>query len=208
MTRPLLICLDGAKGVGKTTLLEALTQALRGEGHCVVRLSERNHDPRRAETMALVNACARHPEPELEWRICQRLADSRARISREVLPRQPPGSLILMDRWFASDAAFRRNVPFSEVLRLNLQRGVQVPDLQVGVVTDPNVSWARALARRQGLRSTVVQGFEDHVACSEAFERVVDEQGWLQCRNDGVLAMATRQLVNAVGALLIPRADL
>ncbi|AIR91069.1 dTMP kinase [Pseudomonas cremoricolorata] len=202
MTRPLLICLDGAKGVGKTTLLEAVTHALRRQGHTVVRLSERNHDPQRAETMALVNACARHPDAELEWRICQRLADSRAWISREVLPEQPPGSLILMDRWFASDAAFRRRVAFADVLQLNVQRGVQVPDLQVGVVTDPHLSWARAQARRQGLRSTVVQAFEDHVACSQAFERVIGEQGWLQCRNDGALAVAATQLLSAVHVVL------
>ncbi len=84
--------------------------------------------------MALVNAFARAPCVELELRICEQLADSRAWISRHVLPNQLPGSIILMDRWYASDAAFRRTVSFADIQRLNLERGVQVPDLQVAVI--------------------------------------------------------------------------
>ena len=198
MTHTLFIALDGPKGVGKTTLLEAVAHALRRNGHTVVRLSERNNDPDRAQTMALVNAYARHPQVELERRICARLADSRAWITTQVLPRQPAGSLILMDRWYASDAAFRRGVPFEEVLRLNREREVRMPDLQVGVVTAPEVSWARAAARRSGLRSTVLQTFDDHVACTEAFERAMIDQGWVVCRNDGTLADATTQVVAAI----------
>ncbi|MDZ5602851.1 dTMP kinase [Pseudomonas sp. RP23018S] len=205
MTQSLFIALDGPKGVGKTTLLEAATQALRRDGHTVVRLCERNNDPGRAQTMALVNEYARHPQVELERRICARLADSRAWISAHVLPRQPAGSVVLMDRWYASDAAFRRGVPFEEVLRLNRERGVRVPDLQMGVVTAPEVSWARAMARRSGLRSTVLQTFDDHVACTEAFERAMAHQGWAVCRNDGTLADATAQVVAAIGEVLHAR---
>lgn len=202
MTQPLFVAVDGPKGVGKTTLLEAVAQALRVEGHTVVRLSERNHDPHRAATMALVNALARTPCAELEWQVCERLADSRAWISQHVLPKQPPGSLILMDRWYASDAAFRHNVPFADVLRLNLARGVSVPDLQIGVTTAPHVSWARAAARRQGLRSTVVHSFEAHAACTAAFERAMTEHGGWLCRNEGTLASATAEVVTAIQRLL------
>lgn len=201
MNQTLFVAVDGPKGVGKTTLLEAVAQALRAEGHTVVRLSERNHDPHRAATMALVNALARTPCAELEWQVCERLADSRAWISQQVLPKQPPGSLILMDRWYASDAAFRHKVPFADILRLNLARGVRVPDLQIGLTTAPQLSWARAAARRQGLRSTVVQGFDAHAACTAAFERAMAEhEGWL-CRNEGTLAAATAEVAMAIARL-------
>ncbi|MBJ9977299.1 thymidylate kinase [Pseudomonas sp. S75] len=194
MNPSLFVSLDGPKGVGKTTLLEALALKLRRDGYKVVRLSERNHDPYRAEIMALVNALARQPDIDLERRVCARLADSRAWISRHVLPNQLPGSVILMDRWFASDAAFRRGVPFEDILRFNLQRAVQVPDLQVAVVTPAPVSWARAKARRAGLRSTVVQTMQEHEVCTESFERAMVDQGWLVCHNEGPLETVVSQL--------------
>ncbi|MFV3402945.1 dTMP kinase [Pseudomonas sp. NY15463] len=198
MNRPLFIALDGPKGVGKTSLLEAVTHALRAEHHKVVRLSERNHDPGRAETMALVNAVARSPSPALELKVCERLAASRAWIGEHVLARQPADSIILIDRWYPSDAAFRRSIAFADILRLNLERGVQVPDLHVAVVTAPQMSWARAAARRGGLGSTVIHSLEEQTACTEAFERAASDNGWFLCRNEGSLEAATRHIVAAI----------
>ncbi|MBO0494072.1 dTMP kinase, partial [Pseudomonas sp. Marseille-Q1929] len=133
MNRPLFVALDGPKGAGKTTLLEAVTRELRAQGKKVIRLCEKKSDPFRGETMALVNKLARDPCRELEWAVCERLADSRAWISQHVLVKQPADSIILIDRWYPSDAAFRRMVPFAQILQLNLDRGVRVPDLHVGV---------------------------------------------------------------------------
>ncbi|MDR0279421.1 MAG: thymidylate kinase [Paucimonas sp.] len=202
MSVPLFVSLDGPKGTGKTTLLESVTQALRASGEKVVRLCERNNDPGRAETMALVNEVARHPSRDLELAICRRLADSRARISREVLPRQPAGSIILIDRWYPSDAAFRRLVPFEEILQLNLEQQVRVPDLHVGVVTEPEISWARAAARSRGLSSTVMFRMEEQVACTLAFEQAVAGHGWMLCRNEGTLEEATAQIVAQIQEVL------
>lgn len=201
MNRPLFVSLDGPKGTGKTTLLEAVTKALRAQGRKVIRLSERNCDPDREATMALVNRFARHPAEDLEWAICERLAASRAWISREVLPEQPADSIILIDRWYPSDAAFRRMVPFAQILRLNIERGVQVPDLHVGVVTAPEVSWARAAARSRGLGSTVIHRSSEHVACTEAFERAVVDNGWVLCRNEGRVEEAVAQVVSQIQKL-------
>ncbi|NNG62312.1 thymidylate kinase, partial [Pseudomonas fragi] len=120
MNRPLFVSLDGPKGAGKTTLLEAITKVLRADNQKVIRLCEKKSDPFRSETMALVNTLARNPGRDLEWQVCQRLADSRAWISRHVLTKQPADSIILIDRWYPSDAAFRRIVPFAEIVQLNL----------------------------------------------------------------------------------------
>lgn len=201
MNRPLFVSLDGPKGVGKTTLLEAITQSLRADNHKVIRLCESKSDPHRGETMALVNHLVRHPDRDLEWEVCKRLAVSRAWISRHVLPHQPPDSIILIDRWYPSDAAFRRTVPFAGILRLNIDQQVQVPDLHVGVVTAPGLSWARAAARRRGLSSTVIHSLEDHAACTEAFEQAVYENGWVLCRNEGLIEDATSQVVAEISKL-------
>jgi thymidylate kinase len=202
MNSSLFISLDGPKGTGKTTLLEAVTAALRADKQKVIRLCERKSDPFRAETMALVNQLARNPSAELEWAVCQRFADSRSWISRHVLPEQPPNSIILIDRWYPSDAAFRHTVPFAEILQLNLERAVRVPDLHVGVVTAPDISWARATARSRGLGGTVIQKHAEHVACTEMFEQAVADQGWVLCRNEGTVEEATMQVVSEIYRVL------
>ncbi len=202
MIRQLFVSLDGPKGTGKTTLLEAVTKALRADNKKVIRLSEQKSDPYRAETMALVNHLVRNPTRDLELRVCERFADSRAWISRHVLTKQPPDSIILIDRWYPSDAAFRRLIPFAEILQLNIDRHVRVPDLHVGVVTSPDISWARAAARRRGLSSTVIHRLEDQVACTEAFERAIADYGWVLCRNEGTIEDATMQVVAEICKVL------
>ncbi|AMW83670.1 Thymidylate kinase [Pseudomonas yamanorum] len=196
--RPLFVSMDGPKGTGKTTLLEAVTKALRADNKKVIRLCERKSDPYRSETMVLVNQLARTPSRELEWEVCKRFADSRAWISRHVLTQQPAGSIVLIDRWYPSDAAFRRGVPLVDILQLNVDRNVQVPDLHVGVVTDPDISWARAAARRRGLSSTVIHRLEEHIACTQAFERAVADHGWVLCRNEGTIDGATQQVISEI----------
>ncbi|MBC6624057.1 MULTISPECIES: dTMP kinase [Pseudomonas] len=205
MTRALFISMDGPKGTGKTTLLEAVTTALRADNIKVVRLCERKSDPCRAQTMALVNTFARDPSRDLELEVCERFADSRSWITRNVLAAQPPDSIILMDRWYPSDAAFRRLIPFADILELNINRQVQVPDLHVGVVTAAQISWARAVARRRGLSSTVMSKLEEQVACTEAFERAAVEQGWVMCRNEGTIEEAVRRVVLQIYKVLHPK---
>ncbi len=203
MNPALFVSLDGPKGVGKTTLLEAITQVLRADHKKVIRLCERKCDPYRAQTMLLVNQLARHPTQELERTICQRFADSRAWISQHVLPEQPSDSIILIDRWYLSDAAFRRTIPFAEILQMNMDRNVRVPDLHVGVVTAPDISWARAATRRRGLSSTVIHELAQQVACTHAFERAVADHGWVLCRNEGTVEAATMQVVAEINAMVM-----
>lgn len=202
MNPPLFVSLDGPKGTGKTTLLEAVTAGLRADNHKVIRLCERKSDPYRGETMALVNELARNPSRDLEWAVCQRFADSRRWISRHVLPEQPLGSIILIDRWYPSDAAFRHTVPFAEILKLNIEREVRVPDLHVGVVTAPDISWARATARSRGLGGTVIRKHAEHVACTEMFEQAVADHGWVLCRNEGTVEAASMQVMNEIYKVL------
>jgi len=205
MSRALFVSLDGPKGTGKTTLLEAVTSALRADNKKVIRLCEKKSDPYRGETMALVNQLVRHPSRTLELAVCERFAESRSWMSRHVLPKQPPDSIILIDRWYPSDAAFRRLIPFAQILQLNIDRNVQVPDLHVGVVTDAELSWARAAARRRGLSSTVLHTLQEHVACTQAFERAVADHGWVLCRNEGTIEAATRQVVGEIDRVLSAR---
>jgi thymidylate kinase len=198
MSRQFFVSLDGPKGAGKTTLLEAITKVLRADNKKVIRLCEKKSDPYRSETMALVNKLARNPTLDLEREVCERLADSRAWISRHVLTKQPVDCIILMDRWYPSDAAFRRMIPFAEILQLNIERNVRTPDLHVGVVTAPDISWARAASRSRGLGSTVISKLEEHVACTTSFEREIANHDWILCRNEGTIEDATMQVISEI----------
>jgi len=202
MSRQLFVTLDGPKGTGKTTLLESITQVLRADNRKVVRLSEQKSDPFRAESMTLVNRLARDPSVDLEREICERFALSRAWISQNVLTKQPENCIILMDRWYPSDAAFRRMVPFAEIVQLNIEHNVRAPDLHVGVVTAPEVSWERAAVRSRGLGSTVIHRLEEHIACTRAFEQEVVSHGWFLCRNEGSIEEATMQIVPEINRML------
>lgn len=195
MSRQLFVSLDGPKGTGKTTLLESITQVLRADNRKVIRLSEQKSDPFRAETMTLVNRLARNPSVELEREICERFAVSRAWITQNVLTKQPGNCIILMDRWYPSDAAFRRMMPFAEILQRNIELNVRAPDLHVGVVTAPEISWERAAARSRGLGSTVIHKLEEHVACTRVFEQQMTNHGWFLCRNEGTVEEATMQVI-------------
>lgn len=152
--------------------------------------------------MTLVNKLVRNPTRELELEVCERLADSRTWISLNVLTKQPSDSIILIDRWYPSDAAFRRLVPFAEILQLNIDRNVRVPDLHIGVVTAPDISWARAAARQRGLNSTVLHRLEEHVACTQAFEQAIADHGWVLCRNEGTIETATMQVISEIYKVL------
>ena len=198
MSRQFFVSLDGPKGAGKTTLLEAITKVLRADNKKVIRLCEKKSDPYRGETMALVNKLVRHPSRDLELEVCERLADSRNWITRHVLAKQPVDCIILMDRWYPSDAAFRRMIPFAEILQLNIERNVRPPDLHVGVVTAPDISWARAASRSRGLGSTVISKLEEHVVCTAAFEREIANHDWILCRNEGTIEDATMQVISEI----------
>lgn len=197
-----LIAFDGPKATGKTTVLEAVAVALQSIGrHKVVQLCEKEIDPYRTHTLSLIKRLTTDPSEDLEREVCERLANGRAWISEHVLECEPADSIVLIDRWYPSDAAFRRIIPFSEILQLNIDRKVRIPDLHVGVTTDPDISWRRAKARARGLSSVVISTQDEHAACTAAFDAVVTSNGWLMCRNEKALNDAVELVMTAINAL-------
>lgn len=199
MSGAFFVSFDGPKATGKTTVLEAVAAALREDGrYQVVSLCEKELDPFRSETLGLIKALTAHPSRDLESLVCERLAAGRSWITNNIVCKQAAGSVVLMDRWYPSDAAFRRTVPFADILAMNLDRQVQIPDLHVAVVTAPDISWARAQARPKGLSSVVINSKEDHVNSTEAFDLAAARQNWLSCRNEGSVAQATLQITTRI----------
>lgn len=202
LNSPCFISFDGPKATGKTTVLEAVGDALRADGRFpVVELCEKDLDPDRAATLHLIKELTANPTEELEYLVCEKLAAGRAWITDHVLSQVDPASVVLIDRWYPSDAAFRRILPFTEIMAMNLSRGVRIPDLHVGVVTTPEVSWARAMARPRGLSSVVIQSLEEHAACSAAFNRAIVANDWFSCRNESSVEHAALLVQEAIDGL-------
>lgn len=193
------VSFDGPKATGKTTVLEAVAAALRAEArNPIVQLCEKDLDPYRTNTLTLIKELTARPTEELEHLVCDQLAAGRAWITFNVLQQVEASSIVLIDRWYPSDAAFRRILPFGQILAMNLDRRVRVPDLHVGVVTTPDISWARASARSRGLSSVVIQNFGEHTACTDAFNLAVATNQWFSCRNETSIDAATLLVKSAI----------
>ncbi|MMZ69619.1 hypothetical protein D1872_324890 [compost metagenome] len=48
----------------------------------------------------------------------------------------------------------------------------------------------------------MIHNLGEQVACTEAFERAIAEQGWVLCRNEGTVDEATRQVVREIQGVL------
>lgn len=178
MARPFLVTIDGPKGVGKSTLLQNLRDALAPH----VTLSchvEKDLDPNRDAISRALRAAGAALTSDEERTIAILMAEGRACITQKViLPAQT--EVLIFDRWFPSDAAFRRHLPFEECLALNQAAGVAMPDLVVAAHCRPEESWRRANAREQGLESLVIRDFEDHCRSTVKFRASVVSQGWTE----------------------------
>lgn len=199
-TRPsCILSFDGPKGTGKTTLIEALSGNLsRTSNADVLTLCEKDLDPGRAETVALLQQFAKSPTLGLETTIAQRLAAGRQWISRQVLDRLTAGQIALIDRWYPSDAAFRRLLPFETILEINRRAGVSEPDLLVAVTCAAELSWKRATDRARGLSSNIIRSLEQQEACTHAFDVASRKHGWFACRNDGTVAQSVAHILRGM----------
>jgi len=48
----------------------------------------------------------------------------------------------------------------------------------------------------------VIHKLEEHVACTQAFERAIADHGWVLCRNEGTIEDATLQVVAEIHKVL------
>lgn len=68
MNRPLFVSLDGPKGTGKTTLLEAVTKALRADNWKVIRLCEKKAIPTEVKQWLSLTNSPEIPAGIWSWR--------------------------------------------------------------------------------------------------------------------------------------------
>lgn len=201
MTSVTFVSIDGPKGSGKTTLLECLRHALPRSLE-VACYTEKEVDPLRDMTETLLEKYQGSVTPDVEADIVQLLAAGRARITNSLL-RQPTADVLLFDRWYPSDAYFRRWIPFDDVVAINMALGVARPNLVLAAVCDPMESWRRATSRPRGLDSKAGITKEQHFIATEAFEKAIEAYGFTRLDTGGsiedAVEYAREAILNAAG---------
>lgn len=196
MTRPLFVSVDGPKGTGKTTLLRALQDALRPR-FGVMCHAEKELDPNRAEVQSLLERLRAKPSLDHEWDVVRLMVRSRVSICNW-LAEQSAVDIVLLDRWYPSDAAFRRFVPFEACHAENMSARVRIPDLIIATVCATAESWRRATSRGRGLDSMVIGGFQDHERSTANFEAAASRFGWHLLSTDTQIDVVVSKAVDEV----------
>ncbi|HPA72099.1 MAG TPA: dTMP kinase [Spirochaetota bacterium] len=141
LTLPLFIVFEGIDGSGKTTLAERI-HARYASLLPAVLLAEPTTGARGAEIRALLKR--RPPAPVsrlLELFILDREEDVR----RNIVPALAAGKLVVMDRYYISNAAYQGtgDIAPADIVAMNRERGFQAPHRVYLVDLDP----AEALGR-------------------------------------------------------------
>jgi len=160
------ITLDGPNGVGKTTIVQALADHLRGEGKDVVVLKQPSD--------SILGEFARSSEQQLTGMALAALvvADRYLQIETEIKPKLTAGCVVLCDRYVASTLALQRldELPLDVLWELNSQ--ALVPDLSVLLTAESAVIEQRLDERGRKSRFERMEGIatRELTYFQEAFE--------------------------------------
>lgn len=179
-----IVSFDGPKATGKTTLIGAVLRRMREEGKAVDVLVEKDAMPPalQAQLSALYAQYRAAPGPVTDQAIADALRAGRQAISAQRLA--GASGIILLDRWYPSDAVFRRYLDPEVVIAANLAAKVTVPDLCIALVCDPALSWRRAHERDRSLDSKVIADYAGHQQASVRFDAAARRAGWLLMASD------------------------
>ncbi len=175
MTRGRFIALEGGEGVGKSTQLRLLAEALRARGHGVVTTREPGGTPGAEAIRAMLldpAGVAWGPRAEALLFAAAR-ADHVARLIRPALER---GDWVLTDRYLDSSRAYQgggSGLDDADLLTLHrIGSDGLLPDRTVVLELDPAASAARLAARDLGVSDRI--GGRDqafHARVAAAFRR-------------------------------------
>lgn len=182
---PALITFDGPKGVGKTTLIRLVEDRLRELGHSVEALSEKSlmADVMGTAVDDAYYAIKCRPGSSSEEALAGLHRQGRLLIQQTRLC-ETAADLLLLDRWYPSDAVFRRHIDVAKAIQANLDAGVRIPNLALAVTCDAAVSWERALHRPRRLDSKVIETFDEHAESTKRFEALALQFGWRLLRTE------------------------
>lgn len=176
---------DGPKAVGKSTLISVVQRNLFDRGFEPLLLVEKDLLPEqiKREVSILYGEYKINPCMQTDAAIADCLLQARLHISKNIL-QLVQCDVVLMDRWYPSDAVFRRYIDAEKIIDDNIASGVRVPDVIFSVICDSEISWQRAHQRSRSLDSKVVYDFASHRETSIRFESIAARSNWTLLRSD------------------------
>ncbi|MGL4369429.1 MAG: dTMP kinase [Spirochaetota bacterium] len=160
LRKPLFIVFEGIDGSGKSTACSGIERLLREEGEPVIRLAEPTQGSSGREIRErLASPIKPDPDTMLELFISDREDD----VTINILPNLAAGNIILMDRYYYSNAAYQgaSGLSWKRILRLNDDYSFPRPDRVYFMDIDPE----RALERIQKRN-------EENGCRSDSFEKL------------------------------------
>lgn len=150
----LFICFEGIDGAGKSTLIPLVKEHLVERGKIAISFIENEIDPFREPLQRIWRngISGNRTKKELEYATACILAGGRAFLQAQYIDEASKHfEVVLIERWFWSGMAYQSawGVSPSEILKLNLSTGVQIPDLTIILDVSPKVALERIANRKK-----------------------------------------------------------
>lgn len=143
---PLFIVFEGIDGSGKTTQAELFAMRLRASGYDVAQLREPTDGPWGRKIREMLRGPVAPPAAaQVDLFIRDREDDA----ARNIRPALEAGRIVVMDRYYYSNAAYQGafDYPPGDILRLNRERGFPAPDLVYFIDIPPALAVERITGR-------------------------------------------------------------
>jgi len=146
LRKPLFIVFEGIDGSGKSTACAETEKALLLAGESVVRLAEPTKGMHGNRIRQLLSQPVK-PDPDLMLELF--IKDREEDVASNISPNLASGAVVLLDRYYFSNAAYQgaSGLSFKRILSLNERFGFPKPDRVYLFDLDPKVALERISAR-------------------------------------------------------------
>ncbi|HEV7525829.1 MAG TPA: dTMP kinase [Acidimicrobiia bacterium] len=195
------VVVEGGEGVGKSTQVARLADALRATGREVVVTFE----PGDTNTGAQLRAALLHAETVLDARaeLLLMLADRSQHVAEVIRPALERGAFVVCDRYEPSTLAYQgvaRGLGVDEVERLSRWAAADVePDVVVVLDVADAIAEARVSADRDRFERA---GDDFHAEVRAAYRDLAGARGWVVVEADGSPDEVAARVLAAVRPVL------
>lgn len=195
--RRCFVAIEGASGVGKTTVTALLARLLIERGLPVVATKE--------PSGAAIGHLARHGTNDYDGLAlaCLVTADRYHHLTHEIRPALQAGSIVLCDRYVPSSLVLQRLDGVESAFLMHLNQYAEVPDLTIFLTNDPAQSAHRA--RERGTYSRFHNA--DSQIEASLYDLIADELingGWPVVQYE-VADQSAEQVANTLEAVILER---
>ncbi len=176
--QPLFIVFEGIDGSGKTSLSEALDSELRAHGLSALRLVEPT-DGRWGRQIRTMLSDGSRPDAREQLRLF--LLDREEDVTQNLLPALSGNRIVLMDRYFYSNAAYQgaAGMDPDSILAENRARGFPKPQRVYLVDLEPEKALERIAVREGGREGELFERREFLARVREIYLAIADESFYI-----------------------------